>query len=710
MSLFTNIRKRSFLIFLIIGLAFFAFIIDPKMIFNFFEKDFNVIGRVNGESIYKDEYIDYVNFQKQFNQNIPENFLLSKVWETIINEKLFIQQSKKLGLKISKKDFWDAIANHSIYSNISYFKKKDGFNMKKFKYYLFNLKKNVKNNGKNIEEYNFWNFQKKIIPKQIIVNQYLDILKNSINLNNKESFFNYWAQNSKANIDYIFFPYSKYEKEYSNISVSYEEIKNYFYKNINFYKKEAIRNLIFIIFLSKASDNDLKKIKKEMNILASKFKYVKNNYLFVSKNSELPYNSGCYTEESFPIFLRNFIKSAKINDIYGPIVHSNTFFLVKLTGKRYFSEYTKSSHILISYKGAKNSFVNRNKDEAKKIAYNIYHKILSNPNNFYSFINNTDDFNSIKNKGSIGWTNNNGHELLPEYQNFLNENIKGSIGIIETSLGFHIIKIDDKSPLKICYQIAAILKAIKPSKETESNLYHNALNFLKKNKKVNKNNFINNARNKNYPIIISNNITSSQSIIKKLNSDVDISIIKWAFSKGGKKGATKMFTTSNGSHIIAYISFLQSKGLLPIENVKKEIIFSIKKQKFANILYNKIKKYNKNSLENIANIFYKKINKNNYINFANPVLKNIGKESEVIGSAFGIPLGINSIPIVGKKGIFLIRTNKRNKIDYNNNINYSNLYDKNNLYLKKEFIYYILKYLKNISSIQDYRDDLIYKK
>lgn len=709
MSLFGNIRKRSFIIFLIIGLSFFAFIIDPKILFSFFEKDLNIIGSVNQESIYKDEYIDYVNFQKQFNQNIPENFLLSQVWETIINEKLFIQQAKKLGIQISKKDFWDAIANNSIYTNISYFKKKDGFNMQKFKYYLFNLKKNSKNNGKIFEEYNFWNFQKKIIPKQIIVNQYLDILKNAIMINNKESFFNYWAKNSKANIDYIFFPYSKSEKEYSNISISYKEIINYLNKNKSVYTKEAIRDLVFIVFPSKASFNDLNKIKKEMNILASEFKYIKNNYSFVSKHSEIPYNSGCYTEDSFPLFLRNFIKSAKIGNIYGPIIHSNTFFLVKLTGKKYFSEYTKSSHILISYKGAKNSLVNRNKEEAKKIAYNIYRNVIFNPNKFYRFINKTDDFNSVKNNGSIGWTNNNGHELLPEYQNFLNENPKGRIGIIETSLGYHIIKIDDKSPLKICYQIAAILKYIKPSKETESTIYNNALHFIKNNKKLNKDNFINNARNKNYTVVISNNITSSQSIIKELYSDLDMYIIKWAFSKENKQGATKMFTTSNGSHIIAYISFMKEKGLLPLERVKKEIVFLLKKYKFANILYNKIKKYDNKSLEEIANIFYKKLNKNNYINFANPVLKNIGKESEVIGSAFGIPLGINSMPIVGENGLFLIRTNNRNKIDYNNNINYYNLDYKSNIDFKKEFINFILKYLKNKALINDYRDNLIYK-
>ncbi|XOD66576.1 MAG: peptidylprolyl isomerase [Flavobacteriales bacterium Tduv] len=700
MALLGKIRKHSWLLILAIGLALLAFVVDPKIFSYFMRKDPNIIGKVDGEDILRQEYVEQINFQKKFRQNLPEAFLNVQAWENLVDEKLLTRQAEKLGIQTGEKDFWKTLARKSIYSQVPYFQEKNGnFSTAKFKFYLSNLEKTAKKDKQASEELKLWAYQKQLIPKQLLAEQYLKMSVNGLNTTIVEAELSHQAKHTSVNIDYIFFPYSEYEKK-NKISIKDEEVAAYINAHKARYKRSASRDLSLVLFPAQASPEDLDAIKKQVDTLASKFRTTINDSLFVSTHSEIPYNPSYHTEDSLPSFLKNFIKNASVGNIYGPTRKENAYIIAKLTGKKMRSESTKSNHILIAYKGSTRSSATRSKEQAKKIAERFYATIKANPNQFEALSQKSDDPSAIQNKGSLGWTKNNEKGLVPEYQKFLNENPKGAIGIIETPFGYHIIRIDDKSPLKPSYQLAIILKSINPSKKTEAVLYTNATRFLQENYKVNQSTFINNARKKRYLNVISKEVTANQPIIGELNSDSEI--IRWAFDEGRNPGQTKLFTTPNGDYIVVYLSAIQSEGLASVEKVKNEVISILKKQKLAKIVFDDVKKSQEKDLEGLASALSREIKKTDSIIFENAILQGIGKEPKVVGAAFALPLKHISTPITGEQGVFIIRANTR--IEAPKVTDYTQEIQVNNSILQKISIEAILKTLKDKAKIEDYRN------
>lgn len=713
MAILEKIRKRSWLILPIIGLGLLSFIFDPKFIYFFMEKKSDVIGEVNDSNIYANEYMDYINFQKHFKKT-SENSFKNQVWDHLINEKLLLSEIDKVGIQFSKKDFWNFISKNSIYSKVPFFNDNNGmFSINKFKSYISNLENKPKNNLKYSDEYIIWNFQKKDISKQLLSDQYLEMSTNGLNTTLIEAKISYMFRNSFLNMDYIFLPYYEYEnKFYKKIHISNKEIVNYVNKHKNNYITSPFRDINFVVIPIKPSYNDINKIKVKMNGLVGEFKKTKNDSLFISKHSEIQYTRKCYSENSLPFFLKGFLEKSKVGNIYGPIFQDeNSCFIVKILGRNKIPGATKFSHILISYKGAINSHVDRTKKEAEIIAKRFYKRIKNNSIIFKNLVSKSDDIISIRNKGDLGWINNKSQGLTSNYQKYLNKGKKGEINIIETPFGFHIVRIDKKSPSKFCYNLAIILKTFFPSKKTENEIRKKAISFFNKNKNVNKRDFINHAIKKNYITFLSKNIKKFHLNIKELGSGNDLKIINWSFNKKRKLGDVHFFNVPNKYYVIPYISYMQKNiGLPEINRIKNDVIPILRRIKITNIIKNDIINNKKNTMEDISKYLSKDIKNINSINLDDPTLPELGLEPKIIGSAFGLPLNKISHPIMGNNGIFILKVNKKNNVLLKNKVDYIKEEQYNNIILNNSYINFIMRVLRKDSRVKDYRNSMIFIK
>lgn len=660
MALLGKIRKNSWLLIVVIGLAMIAFLLDPKTLSNL-GKNPNIIGKVNGEKITRQEYLEQIEFYRQLSPNIPENYLFSLIWESILNEKVLDQQAKKLGVEISENDFWDAIGKRSIYTNIEQLQDKKGnFDRKKFTDYLNELKKHAKTNPQAQKEYKLWTYQKENMLKKLRSDQYTEMIFACSTTDKNPAKDLSQAKNVSTTIDYIFIPYQNYQTRYS-ISVKDEEIKKYIKSHSSLYKRPRSRNLSVVFFPGKPSKGDIDKAEQEVQNLVKDLKNTDENEAFISTHSEIPYDPNYYSEEHFQDSLKKFLKNAKKGQVYGPIKELNAYVAFKLTDKKVVSQSTKSSHILISYKGALRSKATRSKEEAKKMAEDTLATIKSNSSQFQALAEKSDDPSAKINKGNLGWTKHNESNFIPEFQKYIVEQPKGKIGIVETKFGYHIVKIDDKSPPVPSYQVATLQKSLRPSKETENSLYANASKFMEDVSKVGTNVFIHTARKSGHQPLLLKEILPSQPFIQELQTDSDSKIIRWSFETERKKGDTKMFSTSSGDYIVARVSGIQEEGLASLEDVKEEITFLLKKEKLAAILSEKVKKIKASTLEHIAGSLEEKITKNVHVKLSDSQIEGVGLEPKVVGTATGIELKKPSQPIKGNKGLFVIYALERNQ-------------------------------------------------
>lgn len=89
MAVLSKIRERSMFLIIIIGLALFAFVLDPSTLGDFFNSSkVNEIGEVNGESISREEFSAAIETYKQQAGNGVSEMQASKtVWDNIVRKK-----------------------------------------------------------------------------------------------------------------------------------------------------------------------------------------------------------------------------------------------------------------------------------------------------------------------------------------------------------------------------------------------------------------------------------------------------------------------------------------------------------------------------------------------------------------------------------------------------------------------------------------------
>ncbi|WP_185852716.1 SurA N-terminal domain-containing protein [Blattabacterium cuenoti] len=706
MNFLEKIRKNTWILFFLIGIAMLAFILDPHVLFKFFSEKSSIIGKVNGENISIKEYVDCFQFLKQFRQEESDFHLKKETWNLLIHEKLLNQQAMKLGIQNTKKDFWDAISRQSIYSYIPELQDKFGnLDLKKFQLYLKNLENasHVSHSQMEIEK-NIWSYEKNSISKRILTKKYVEMLMYGLNTSLIEGELNYKEKNFFSIIDYIFIPYSEIEHKYNMFLIGKNEIENFIKKHKFLYKRENLRSLSFAICRSKPSLEDEKNMKNKMEKLFHKFKSTNKNYMFVLTKSEKPFDSNFYLKNNLPPILQNFVvQNNKIGSMFSPIKEDNTYVMAKIIGKKMISDYVLSSHILISHKEAIHSSNKRTKKEAEEIANKIYKILQKDSSKFEELVRKKSDdlINAKKNQGSLGWLKYNEQNSIGKFNIFDSKNKKNMIGLTETQFGYHIIRIDDKSLPKPAYQFAVIVKTLIPSKKTEDRLYSRVRKFFGKNKNHKLNIFINNARKEGYETIFLKYVRSDQWDIDDLKTEVDKEIIDWSFDKNRKEGDCHIFYTSNKDYIIVYLSKIQKEGF-SMEEIKNNLTPFLKREKINRLLSDMEKrKFFTRNLEEIASYFSKKIIKNCKINFYDSMV-NDHKEPKVVGYASSLRLYKTSKPILGKKGVFFIRPSRHifpsKKPSY-----FSHEIEMLNALLRKKILENIGNVLIKKSIIKDYR-------
>ncbi len=146
----------------------------------------------------------------------------------------------------------------------------------------------------------------------------------------------------------------------------------------------------------------------------------------------------------FPNGSENDFLEAKSGDVLGPYVDKNCIGVYRLVDKEMTCDSMQIQQILISWKGATNAppYVKRNRDHAKLLADSMC-KELRQRRIFIEEIGTweTDDPGSWNgNRGNYGWlTRESDFPVDVLDAGFRNDT--GTFGVVETPLGFHVIKV-----------------------------------------------------------------------------------------------------------------------------------------------------------------------------------------------------------------------------------------------------------------------------
>ena len=707
MAILGEIRKRSWLLVGVIALALLAFLVNPDTIDKVFGKNPNILGKVNGDEITRDELNDqlFIMQQQAQQQGQPTKGLEEQAWQILVQSKLIKQQFEKMGLKLTDEIFWSQLQYDPIFAqNQQYFDEKGNFKLQEIKSEI------EKAQATNPENYNFWLKNKKAIEYRMMARMLFGNITAGITVSKKEAELMMKFRDEMANIDFVKVDYLEFSKK-NNVRVTTQDLADYIKSHPTRFKATASRNLAYAYFPATPSAQDDAATLNEINKLylkgtdasngAENFQNTKNDSMFVELNSDVPFIPQYVGLNQVPQGIKDKIATATIGQTFGPYKEQNLYVVSKLLDKKA-SDSTQSKHILIAYKGAERSTASRTKEAAKKIADSLLAVIKADPAKFAEGLKLSDEPNAVERNGSVGWTTPTS-PFAPGYLKFLADNPKGTTGLAETSFGYHIINVEDKKSGSMTYKIAHLAKNVKASDKTENQVLTQATRFIQQTEGKSFNQFKNLAEKNKYRFDNPKTVGRFQGTLPGLGTDKDSDIISWAFDKKRNIGDTDIFTVEGtGDRIVAYVVGKQDEGLADPETVRDQIEPIVKNKLLAKKIIEKINTGKYTSLDQVAKAFGT-TKANAVVNLFNPSV-NGSMEPRVAGAAFGLASNKLSQPVEGMTGVYLVvkKSVTTNKMPGDVKQIIQSMAQQN----AQQFTGSFLKSLQDNADIKDYRIDV----
>lgn len=699
MAILGEIRRRPWVLITFVALAMGAFLLNPESLAKVFGKNPNVVGKVNGEEISREEYLTRV-MMLQSQGGREQGAAEDRAWESLVQEKIVRQQFKKLGLEITDEYFWSQVEyDPMIAQNPQMRDEKGNFRLQEMKKEIDALRTS------NPEGYNSWLQMRSQIEVRMMARQLFSNFSSAALTNRMETAEVLNMRDLNAQVDYVKIDYANFAQR-NPVKVSTADLAAYIQKHPARFKSPASVNLGLVSFQPIPAPQDQAVARADMDRLLKgegqeNFQNTNNDSMFIALNSQVPNSFGYMKLEELPSQIATQVQGAPVGSLFGPYTEENRLVVSKLLAH---GAATDAKHILIAHKdtpmAAQDKSLTRTKEEALKIANEIATKVRANPREFDQFLQMSVDLGSVQQGGRVGTTMPDDNKFVPTFNNFVKTQPQGAVGVVESEFGYHIIVNELKRPV---FKMANLVRIIQPSKATESKNHTNAITFIQATQGKGFNDFMNIAKSKKYNVQNSKNLTRFQGVIPQVESEKDEDILKWAFDSKRKKGDTEIFTSTNGTRIVVYFNGSQEEGLADPESVRDQIEPVVKNQILAKAIMDKIA--NVSNLDTLAKQFgVAKLTAE--VNRMNPILNGV-VEPKVAGAAFGVTKGKISRPIQGNAGVYILvkKSETKNPISGDIKAFSEQLIESN----AQQFPQILLRSLTDNAEIKDYRAEVLDK-
>ncbi len=618
------------------------------------------IAVVNKQDIDIDLFRQQVEQLQRSNPGISTIQAVNYVYGDMTFTTLMEQQYEKLGIAIGPEQLEQLLRSNDQITNSPEFQNELGeFDFGKFRQYVSNLK-NI-----NPTSYQIWNEQEQDLLSVAKLEVYSDLIRSSNMFSQSFAKLYNKIENDNVNIEYILIPYDHIED--SLVQVSQQEIEKHYKENIDDFKEDPFRSVHLAIFENKPTDEDKEVIRVRLESLKEErisynevskltdtilgFSQVTEIRDFIDRHSEIPFDSVYQAKGDLNNDYADLLFGLEKDEVFGPYEVDNQFVLSRVIDKKKNGN-IRASHILISYQGALRAEEDqlRSKDQAERLARNLLGQVRSNPNSFSQLAEENSDGPTATAGGDLGFFKEG--EMADEFYDFCNSNRIGTIGLVETEFGYHVVQVVEKDDLILLGNIVA---EIIPSNQTSNETFRKATQFEMDVKQepnrfkeiATENSFDYGEPNKIYPM------DQQMGAIEQTREAV-----QWIFDKSTKVYDYQRFTYSEG-YIVVQLLEISDDGTLPLYEVSDQIERIIEEDKKVNLIKQKFSHFELlEDLQEQHSDF--EINPASALNQKSSTIVGAGEEPNVVGVAFGLKENETSELIRGNAGVYKIKVLKVN--------------------------------------------------
>ena len=660
MAAIEKIRRHSGLLIAIIGIALLAFVLQD-LIQSHGGSTGPSAAVVDGDKISVRDYEKVRDWNTGGRNNLtPEQSydLNNRTLDQMIKDNIMDKEYEAAGFGFTPNELLEMMTgdNPHPWASQLFSDGKGGVDAERFNQFIEDLK-----SGEIPSESKAWWLEvEKSLKRERMEEKFNNLVKASYFLPTPLAKKYYENKNMKASADVIALRYNTIPD--STVTVTDADKKAFYEENKHRFETDERRDIEYVVFEVVPSLEDRQEILKLVQEIKPQFQATEDPIAFVNSgyNSSKRYDSTWVSSNDVHEVIEKaiFENGNGVGYVFGPYEDEGAFNLVRIVEMENRPDSLRASHILIGYKGAAmcNDTVTT-KEQAEAKANDLLAQLKASKNNDELFATFASEYNNDATKdkgGDLDWFKDGA--MVPAFNQYALNNPVGSLGVVETPYGYHVVKVTGKTEPKPKARLAYVQQEITVSEKTRSQYYAEANKFVTENRTYDQ--FTKAAEDNGYTKRTMEGIEKSTYRITGLENPREI--VRWAFNEKTKKGdiSDKIFELDNDRQlVVAALTGVINEGNAPMEVVVERGKYQLLNKKKGEMAVEKMKACG-NDVKRMESELGAESTTVSDVNIESRVLGNFGVEADIVGKIFGMSEGEEVGPVAGNTTAFIIKNVK----------------------------------------------------
>lgn len=660
MAVLEKIRVRmGVFITVIIGIALLSFIVDAQTLqsaISMFTSKYDV-GEMNGKAISYQEFQQKIDYFTKIQQMVTgqssldeqgQEMVNESAWQDLMGELVLIPSIENAGIGVGEEELLDLTQGTSISPVLmreqSFVGQNGTFDRNKLVEFV---KAIPQDESGNLATY--WNFLEKSIKNDQMFTKYISLLDKST-ITTPVEMKRVIAENSTtSDVSFVMQPFGFMPD--TTVTVSQQEIKDYYNKNKLKFDMKASRDIDYVVFEVIPSAEDIKLAKEDIEKVYEEFTTTTNLKSFLARNSEKQLSDYLFKQgelASISPALDSFAFSAPLTAVLPVFQEGNTFRAARINAVKSVADSVFVEHILLD---------NSSPEVAMAKADSLI-KLIDGGADFQALAaENSLDKNPNVAPGELGWMT----QLmkLPGLDTCftapLNKPLK-----VATSYGLHIVKASKRTAPVKKVQIALLEKSAVASKQTFQDYYSKA-NELASKADGKMEQFQAAVKEMNLSVVPAVGIEEGAKTVATYNNARPIS--RWIY-EAKKNDVSQIISIDNKYFFVVAVTGVREAGIQPFDAIKDNIKTVLQMEKTNEKFFQSVKEKlaGTNSIETVAEILGTTVSKQSGISFGAMGAQSM--DPVFIGAATSAPENKLTGPVKGNLGIYLFNVDARTQGEF----------------------------------------------
>ncbi|MEG1553609.1 MAG: SurA N-terminal domain-containing protein [Rikenellaceae bacterium] len=588
-----------------------------------------VIGKINGDKVDYQAYMSnidrltnaemFLTGQSSLSAEATEK-VQNDAWQQMVVDKVVVSDFEKLGVYVSEEEMVDMTTGNFVSPVLSsiFVSASRQFDKEMMENFVSNLDKDESGRARK-----FWTYIETQMSQERAISKYNNIVKQGIFVTDLEVAAGVRNANTVVNIDYVSQPTSIIAD--STVSVSDAQMREFYKNNIARYKRNAGRDIRYVVFEALPSPADYKAAEETFNSLNEEFKISADPIQFVNLNSEQNFSPKFLAANELPAGMAEQAAGASVGYMFPTTFVDDVYTSAKVTAIKNMPDSLSFSFVVVPMTLNVDSLVN----------------LMNAPKaNFDTEINNViAQVPAVQPAQSVNMSTSELNDMMLEK---MSDAPVGKVVSINNGQVAQIMKITKRGKVIPKLQLAELISTVVPSPETEQLAYANATAFVNKVKNVET---FNKVASDDALLVRSASLSSQSNKVDGIDGSREI--VRWAFTS--EKNALSHVVSIENKNIVACLVDVVKEGTATFEEAKEEVKMACISEKKGEMLASEMAAAG--SMDAIAAKYGLTIGSAMDINFDAFFVQGLGVAPSVIGAVTS--LGVNKVskPIVSAENV-----------------------------------------------------------